>query len=159
MATSSNTGPVIQCNSDGSCTPTNHMAYIQQKFGGGGLSEADKDLLLASWRSKTFKLYDSHFKKCCTEWGLDPVSGPISDVTNFLADLHAQGYHTHSLNCHIQCAWQSGWHGCGQAPTCGQDPERNLPCQATSPMLQYYLGCPGSIKLHLRMWWHQEFII
>ena len=105
-ATSSHIEPIptdIRCQSDGSGTPASRMAYLRQKFGGGNLSEAAKELLLTSWRSKTSKAYDSHFKKWlgwCTEWGLDPVSGPISDVANFLADLHAQGYQTSSLNAY-----------------------------------------------------------
>ena len=93
----------IQCQSNGPSAPTSRVAYLRQKFGGGGLSEAAKELILASWRSKTSKAYDSHFKKWlgwCTERGLDPVSGPISNVANFLADLHAQGYQTNSLNAY-----------------------------------------------------------
>ena len=33
----------------------------------------------------------------CTERGRDPISGPISDVVNFLADSHMQGYQTNFL--------------------------------------------------------------
>jgi len=57
--------------------------------------EVTKELILASWRSKKAKAYDSHFKKWlgwCTEGGLHPISGPISTVANFLADLYAQDY-------------------------------------------------------------------
>jgi len=36
----------------------------------------------------------------CTEWGCDPISGPASDVANFLAELHSQGYQTNSLNAY-----------------------------------------------------------
>ena len=60
-----------------------------------------KKLLLASWKSKTSQSYDSHFKKWlgwCTEQSCDPISGPASDIANFLADLHSQGYQTNSLN-------------------------------------------------------------
>ena len=79
------------------------MAYLRQKFGRNNLSESAKELLLASWRSKTSQAYDSHFRKWlgwCTERGCDPISGPISDVANFLADLHSQGYQTSSLNAY-----------------------------------------------------------
>ena len=58
------------------------------------LSESAKELILSSWRGKTSRAYDSHFQKwlgLCSERGCDPVSGPISDVVNFLADLHSQG--------------------------------------------------------------------
>ena len=76
--------------SDGPTTATGRMAYLQEKFGCNNLSESAKELLLASWRSKTSQAYDSHFKKWlgwCTERGCDPISGPISEVANFLADL------------------------------------------------------------------------
>ena len=94
--------PVGQ-GSDGSSTPTGRMAYLRQKFGRSNLSESAKELLLASWRSKTSQAYDSHFRKWlgwCTERGCDPISGPISDVANFLANLHSQGYQTSSLNAY-----------------------------------------------------------
>ena len=65
-ATSSHTKPVsvgMQCESNGSSTPAGRLACLRQKFGRGGFSEAAKELLLASWRSKTSRAYDSHFRK------------------------------------------------------------------------------------------------
>ena len=106
IATSLHTEPVsvgIQCESNRSPTPAGRLVCLRKKFGRGGLSEVAKELLLASWRSKTSRAYDSYFRKWlgwCTERGLDPVSGPISDVANFLADLHTQGYQTNSLNAY-----------------------------------------------------------
>ena len=101
--TSSHTEPVsadIQCESNGSPAPTGRLACLREKFRCRGLSEAAKELLLASWRSKTFRAYDSHIRKWlgwCTERGRDPVSGPISDV---VANLHTQGYQTNSLSAY-----------------------------------------------------------
>ena len=72
-------------------------------FGSANLSEKAKELFLASWRSKTSRSYDSHFKKWldwCTERGCDPNSGSTSDVANFLVELHTQGYQTISLNAY-----------------------------------------------------------
>jgi len=92
-----------QCNQDRSSTPTSRVACLRQKFGSRGLSEAAKELLLKSRRSKTSTAYDSHFKKWlgwCSQRNLDPISGPISAVANFLADLHSQGYQTNSLNAY-----------------------------------------------------------
>ena len=46
---------------------------------------------------------DFQFKKWlgwCTKRGCDPISGPISEVANFLADLHSQGYQTSFLNAY-----------------------------------------------------------
>ena len=59
------------------------------------------DFLLSSWKQKSAHSYDSLCKKWigwCTERSLDPVSGPIEDVVNFLAHLHMEGYKYRSLN-------------------------------------------------------------
>ena len=56
---------------------------------------------MASWRTKSNKTCDSHFKKwlCwCSARGSDPISGPVSEVANVLADLHEEGYQSSSLN-------------------------------------------------------------
>ena len=93
----------VRHESDGPITVTSRMSYLRQKFGRNDLSESAKELLLASWRSKTSQAYDFHFKKWlgwCTEWGCDSISGPISEVVNFLADLHSQGYQISSLNAY-----------------------------------------------------------
>ena len=88
---------------DGFSTPTSRVACLRQKFGCRNLSESAKELILSSWRGKTSKAYDFHFQKWlgwCSERGCDPISGPISDVINFLADLHSQGYQTNFLNAY-----------------------------------------------------------
>ena len=59
------------------------------------------DLLLASWRTKSNKTNDSHFKKwlCwCSARGSDPIYGPVSEIANFLAHLHKERYQSSSLN-------------------------------------------------------------
>ena len=104
LTTSSTTRPVsddIINGGTGLPTPTSHMAYLRGKFASQSLSRAAGDLLLSSWRTKSNKTYDSHFKKwvCwCTEWASDPISGPVGEVENFLADLHNEGYQSSSLN-------------------------------------------------------------
>ena len=80
---------------------TSHVAYLQGKFSSQNLSSKARDLLLASWRTKSNKIYDSHFKKwlCwCSARGSDPISGPVSEVANFLAEFHEEGYQSSSLN-------------------------------------------------------------
>lgn len=51
-------------------------------------------LHLSSWRTKTNKSFDSLFGKWswCSEQHRNPVSGPIVDVVNSLADVHERGY-------------------------------------------------------------------
>ena len=91
----------VRHETDEPTTSTGCMAYLWEKFGCNNLSEPAKELLLSSWRSKTSQAYESHFKKWlgwCTKWGCDPISGPISDVANFLTDLHSRGYQTSSIN-------------------------------------------------------------
>ena len=66
--------------------PASHMAYLRGKFASQNLSSKARDLLLASWRTKSNKMYDSHFKKWlrwCSARGSDPVSGLVSEVANF----------------------------------------------------------------------------
>ena len=77
------------------------VAYLRDRFRDKSLSEQSSALLLASWRTKTSRSYDSLFQKWvswCSERSTDPISGPVSDVVNFLGDLYAQGYQYRSLN-------------------------------------------------------------
>ena len=73
-----------------SSASTSHVAYFQGKFSSQNLSSKARDLLLASWRTKFNKTYDSYFKKwlCwCSARGSDPVSGPVSEVAIFFGRL------------------------------------------------------------------------
>ena len=152
----------IQCESNGSPAQTGCLACLREKLRCRGLSEAAKELLLVSWRSKTSRAYDSHFRKWvgwCTKQGRDPVSGPISDVVNFLADLHTQGYQTNSLNTYRSA--MSTVHDRvddvyrrRQASTCGQGIERGLSCQTVLSIIHHYLECSGSVRWYLKMGLH-----
>ena len=57
-------------------------------------------LMLKSWRAKTNRSYDSLFAKWehCSEWSLDPISGPVTEVANFLAYLYKESYQYSSIN-------------------------------------------------------------
>lgn len=86
-------------------TPPSRVAYLRERFSSKELSQQASDLLLASWRHKSGKTYDSLFSKWagwCTERDIDPISGDISSVINFLADLFHSGYQHRSL-----CAYRS----------------------------------------------------
>ena len=86
---------------DGDGPSTSRVACLRERFSSSCLSEEATKLLLRSWRSKSAQSYDSHFRKWaswCAERGCDPVSGPASDVANFLAELHKEGYQSSSLN-------------------------------------------------------------
>ena len=79
------------------------MGYLTDRFRSQSLSEEASKLLLALWRPKTAKSYDSLFGKWvgwCNQRNTNPISGDINEVLNFLADLFKQGYQYHSLNAY-----------------------------------------------------------
>ncbi len=95
---------------DSQSQPTRHnpaasrVGYLRDRFRSQKFSEEASELLLASWRQKSAKTYDSLFKKWlgwCSERGVDPISGDIAEVVNFLAHLFQQGYQYRSLNSAI----------------------------------------------------------
>ena len=84
-------------------TIVSHVGYIRSRCESSNLSVAATGLVLSSWRDKSIKSYDSSFGKwaCwCDEWDKNPISGPISDVANFLADLYEDGYQYRSINAY-----------------------------------------------------------
>ena len=94
-------------NTPGGCTSstasTSRMAYLRQCFQDKEILEEGTELLLASWRQKSSKSYDSLFRKWvdwCNQRHSDPVSGPISEVVNFLAHMFKEGYQYRSLNAY-----------------------------------------------------------
>ena len=86
-----------------STASSSRVAYLRQRFQDKEISEEGTELLLASWRQKSSKSYDSLFGKWvdwCNQRHSDPVSGPISEVVNFLAHLFKEGYQYRSLNAY-----------------------------------------------------------
>ena len=78
-----------------------HVDYLNQRYKEQQLSEEATDLMLSSWREKSAKSYNSQFQKWlswCRTRGTDPISCPVGEVVNFLADLFTQGYQYRSLN-------------------------------------------------------------
>ena len=81
--------------------PISHVSCIRDRCQNGKLSNAATDLVLSSWRDKSMRSYNSSFNKwaCwCVEQERNPISGPISDVANFLANLFEEGYQYRSIN-------------------------------------------------------------
>ena len=82
---------------------TSRVAYLRRRYEDKEISEDSTELLLASWRQKSSQSYDSLFRKW-VDWFngriSDPVSGPISEVVNFLAHLLKEGYQYRSLNAY-----------------------------------------------------------
>uniref|UniRef100_A0A1X7UCW1 Core-binding (CB) domain-containing protein n=1 Tax=Amphimedon queenslandica TaxID=400682 RepID=A0A1X7UCW1_AMPQE len=94
-------------NSDRTTTTSDatsgRVAYLRQHYACKGLSGEAADLLLSSWRHNTSLSYDSLCRKWIswsTEQQADPISGPIEDIVNFLAQLYKEGYQYRSLNAY-----------------------------------------------------------
>ena len=90
-----------ECSRDDA--PTSHLAYLRQRNQDKEISQEGTELLLASWRHISSKSYNSLFRKWagwCHERSSDPVSGPISEIVNFLAHLFKEGYQYRSLNAY-----------------------------------------------------------
>lgn len=99
-----------QPDSSPNVSTVSRMAYLRKSYRDQQLSEETTDLMLNSWRSKTNKSYDSLFSKWsgwCSKRCSDPISGPISEIRNFLpiseiinflASLYKDGYQYSSIN-------------------------------------------------------------
>ena len=86
-------------------TPPSRVAYLRARFSAERIAPQASSLLLASWRETSGRMYDSLFGKWaswCVERDIDPISGDITGVVNFLADLFHQGYQHRSL-----CSYRS----------------------------------------------------
>ena len=84
-------------------TSTSRLAYLRRRYQDKAVSEEGTELLVASWRQKSSRSYDSLFRKWvdwCNERDSDPISGPISTVVNILAHLFKEGYQYRSLNAY-----------------------------------------------------------
>ena len=84
-------------------TTFSRVDYLRDRFRSQEISEEASTLLLASWRHKTAKSYDSLFGRWvswCSERDTDPISGDIAEVVNFLAHLFQEGYQYRSLNAY-----------------------------------------------------------
>ena len=61
------------------------------------------EVMLTSWREKSSKTYESQFQKrasWCSARSIDPMSCPIGDVANFLAQMFSEGYQYRSINAY-----------------------------------------------------------
>ena len=124
-------------------------------------------MLLASWRQKSSRSYDSLFHKWvvwCGGRDSDPISGPISEVVNFLAHLFKEGYQYRSLNSY--CSAISSLHERVDGVEVGQHPivSRVMNLRPPQPryettwdvtvVLQYIesLGSSDSLPLQILSW-------
>jgi len=80
------------------CPDGDGLSTSWERFSSSSLSEEATKLLLQSWRSNPTTQNSKKWAVRCAETGRNPVSGPASDVANFLAELFEEGYQTSSLN-------------------------------------------------------------
>ena len=84
-------------------TTVSLVGYIRSMCASSNLSVSATDLVLSSWRDKSTKSYDSSFgrwTRWCDERDKNPISGPISDIANFLAELYEKDYQYRSINAY-----------------------------------------------------------
>ena len=74
---------------------TSHMAYLRERYRSQCLSEESyrPHVQIVENQNQT-----NHMTRCspkwerwCFEWGSDPISGPVTEVANFLAYLYKGG--------------------------------------------------------------------
>ena len=116
-------GAVHTDGKDGSKSKSSRMEHIRKDLKNQGLSEQATSLIIHSWRVKTNRSYDSLFKRWnrwCRERNSDPISGPVSEVANFLASLFQEGYQYSSVNAYRSAI--SSVHDRVDGVTVGQHP-------------------------------------
>ena len=64
------------------------------------LFQAATDLDHLSWTDKSYNFPFSKWASWCAEQDRNPISGPISNVANFLAELYEKSYQCSSLNAY-----------------------------------------------------------
>ena len=83
--------------------PASRVEYFRLRYKHQQLLEKATELTLASWREKSSKTYESQFQKWaswCGARSIDPISCPIGDVANFLAEMFSEGYQYRSINAY-----------------------------------------------------------
>ena len=110
-------------NVGGNITRGNSQAYLKRSYSTQNISESASRLLLPSWREKSFKSYDSLFRKWvswCEERNTNPITSPVNDF------LHPR---------------QSRWSGYRPTPTGMSAINRCVQFQPTPTTVHLYLGC------------------
>ena len=83
--------------------PASRVEYLRQRYKHQQLLEKATELILASWREKSSKTYESQFQtwaSWCGARSIDPISCPIGDVANFLAEMFSKGYQYRSIDAY-----------------------------------------------------------
>ena len=79
----------------GAQSSAGYPTYIQKSCEERHLTQEATDLLMASWWARSQSNYNSLFYKWegwCHKQDRNPIQGPVTDVINFLAQLHEARY-------------------------------------------------------------------
>ena len=120
-----------------------HLAYLRESYTSKGFSSEASDLMLSSWRPKTNSNYGSSFTRWaswCKQRDRNPLSGPVSDIVNFLAELFNKGYQYQSLNSY--CSAISSVHKRIDRFSVGQHPAITRALKGTYHSRPPYLDIP-----------------
>ena len=153
--------------------PASCVTYLRKKFSDSSLLEEASRLLLASWKTKSNQSYDSLFRKWLSWCSSDPISRPIAEVANFLANLFEQGYQSHSLNVYRSAI--SSVHDRVDGIKIGKHPmitrllkgaflaRPPLPCHTViwnvQALLEYIKGMGTTISLSLKQLSHKLYML
>ena len=119
------------------------LAYLRESYTSKGFSSEASDLMLSSWRPKTNSNYGSSFTRWaswCKQRDRNPLSGPVSDIVNFLAELFNKGYQYQSLNSY--CSAISSVHERIDRFSVGQHPAITRALKGTYHSRPPYLDIP-----------------
>ena len=87
----------ISCPGDGqrrAVSPMTTWHTSGQDSNMKNLSEQATELVLKSWRpmmNKSYHLLFGRWSHWCTEQSMGPLFGPVSEIVNFLANIHEEG--------------------------------------------------------------------
>ena len=90
----SNSRESIDESSETRAVQTDGLAAFRRRLENRGLSVEARDLIFQSWREGTRKRYGSELRRFmgwCDSRKIDPFSCPVSEVVNFLTELHLKG--------------------------------------------------------------------
>ena len=81
--------------------PVGHLDVIRRSYLARGISDRVIEIIQKSWRPSTQSSYGSAWRlwsRWCLQRGVDPLSAPLGDVLEFLADQFEEGKQYRTIN-------------------------------------------------------------
>ena len=95
--------PKLRLPSVGNSAPAGRMEGLRHHFRSKEIPNNAIELLMSSWRSKTFPNYNSAWRKWegwCKQRSMHPFAADVPSILGFLADQFEEGRQYRSLNCY-----------------------------------------------------------